>query len=186
MNLNKHSGLEGRHARLSPSSPSWLNYDLDKLTRVFHTAEAARRGSELHDFAARAIALNVKLPDNGTTLSTYVNDAIGFLLSPEQLLFGTRHCFGTADTCGFRNNTLRIHDLKTGAKESSMSQLEVYAALFCMEYKFNPFDIKIVLRIYQNDRIVEHFPGGDEITHVMETIKSHSKWLDELTEEVVV
>lgn len=186
MNLNKHSGLEGRHARLSPSSPSWLNYDQDKLTRVFHTAEAARRGTQLHDFAAFAISLNVKLPDNGTTLSMYVNDAIGYRLSPEQMIMGTRHCFGTADAIGYRNETLRVHDLKTGTKESDMRQLEVYASLFCMEYNFNPFNLNMSLKIYQNDSIVEHVPGGDEIMHIMETIKSHSRWLDELTEEVVV
>jgi hypothetical protein len=186
MNLNKHSQLEGRHAFLSPSKPAWLSYDVDKLTRVFHTSEAAKLGTAQHEFAAMAIALNVKLPDNGLTLSMYVNDAIGYHMTPEQTLFGTRHCFGTADAIGFRNNTLRVHDLKTGTSHTSMNQLEIYAALFCMEYGFDPFRIDMSLKLYQSNKIVEHIPTGDEITHVMEAIKFQSKLLDELTEEVQV
>lgn len=184
MNLNKHSDLEGRHAFLSPSKGHWLDYDEDKLSRVYHTAVAAKRGTDLHDLAFNLIRLNVRLPESPTTLNMYVNDAIGYRMTPEQSLFYSKHCFGTADTLGFRNNTLRVHDLKTGVNETSMRQLEIYAAIFCHEYRFHPFEIKMELRIYQNDKIVEHEPSPDKIMHIIDTMQTHSKFLDYLSEEV--
>lgn len=179
MDFNSHSpNLAGRHAFLSPSNYHWINYSDEKLDRVFYAARAAQHGSELHDFAHQAIRLGIKLPDNGTTLSLYVNDAIGFRLTPEQILFYSDNCFGTADAVGFKHNKLRIHDLKTGVNEASIHQLEVYAALFCMEYRFSPFDIDVELRIYQNDAINVDEPDPDEIFHIMEKIKFFDKRLN--------
>lgn len=63
-------------------------------------------------------------------MNMYVNDAISFRMVPEQILFYSENCFGTADTIVFRNGTLRIHDLKTGVVPAHMEQLEIYAALF--------------------------------------------------------
>lgn len=145
----------------------------------------ARRGTKLHDFARFAIELGEKLPDLPKTLNMYVNDAIGFRLEPEQPLFYSRHCFGTADALGFRNNTLRIHDLKTGIIESSMTQLKIYAALFCHEYKFRPFEIGIEMRIYQNDDYRVELADPDEIFHLMDHIATCSKFLDAMEEEVL-
>lgn len=184
MNLNSHSNLEGQHAFLSPSKGAWLNYEEDKLIRVFNSAVQAKRGTDLHDLAYQLIRLKVKLPDDGLTMSMYVNDAIGFRMTPEQRLYATRHCFGTADSLGFRNNTLRVHDLKTGVAQAKFDQLEIYAALFCMEYVFSPFEIKMELRIYQNDKIFDHVPDPDDIVHIIDKIKTFSRILDEQMEEV--
>lgn len=77
---------------------------------------------------------------------------------------------GTADAISFRNNTLRIHDLKTGTRPVHIEQLEIYAALFCLEYKIKPTDIDIELRIYQNDEVLVHQPESEDILKVMDKI----------------
>jgi hypothetical protein len=182
MILFKHSNLEGMHSFLSPSKPHWLKYDDDKMDRVFYTAEAARRGTRLHDLAKNAIELGVNLPKTPKTLNMYVNDAIGYRMTPEQPLFYSPNCFGTADALGFRNNKLRIHDLKTGVTQSSFTQLEVYTSLFCHEYQFSPFDIEMELRIYQNDDFRVHTPDPGEIFAIMEVIRHHDKRIELLKE----
>ena len=183
MNLNAHSSINrsllGTHAFLSPSNPAWVNYDEDKLDRVFFASLAAQRGTELHELAHRLIKLNVRLPDSPTTLNLYVNDAIGYRMTPEQLFYYSENCYGHADCAGFRNNKLRIHDLKTGVNEAPFKQLEIYAALFCLEYKFKPNEIGIELRIYQNDGVKGHIPEPDEIFHIMDKIRTHDKRLTE-------
>ncbi len=185
MHFNRHSPhAVAQHAFLSPSNPAWVNYEEDKLDRVFLNHMAARRGTELHALAANLIRLGVKLPDVEKTLNMYVNDGIGFGLTPEQILFYSENCFGTADACGFRNNTLRISDLKTGLTEAAKTQLEVYAALFCLEYNFKPRDIRIELRIYQNDDVREEVADMDRIYHIIDKIVTHDKRIKFLKEEV--
>jgi hypothetical protein len=105
----------------------------------------------------------------------YVNDAIGFQMKSEQVLYYSDNAFGTADSISFRRNTLRIHDLKTGVTPTSHHQLEVYAALFCLEYKFDPFDIEIIMRIYQGDDIKEFETNAAEIKRIMGRIVSFDK-----------
>jgi len=184
MDFIKRSNLEGTHSFLSPSSPHWINYDEDKLDATFFRRAAAARGTALHALAHQLILLDVKLPDNGQTLSRYVNDAIGFRMTPEQVLFYSNNCYGHADCISFRNNKLRIHDLKTGVTETSMTQLEVYVALFCLEYKFKPFEIEIETRIYQNDDFEAHTPEPDVIFHIMDRIITYSRRIDMLRSEV--
>lgn len=87
---------------------------------------------------------------------------------------------GTADAISFRNNFLRIHDLKTGTRPVHIEQLEIYAALFCLEYKVKPADIKIELRIYQNDEILVHEPEAEEIIVIMNKIIHLNKILEEV------
>lgn len=175
MNFNKHSGLDGHHAFLSPSKYHWVNYDEEKLDRVFSARMASQRGTDLHQFALDAIRLGVKLPRSPKTMHLYVNDAIGYRMTPEQVLFYSENAFGTADAISFRRNKLRIHDLKTGLSPSSVKQLEVYAALFCLEYRFKPFDIEIELRIYQNDEVQIFEADPDVITHIMDKIVTFDK-----------
>lgn len=175
MNFAKHSELEGAHAFLSASKYHWINYDINKLEETFLNWRAAQVGTELHEYAAMSIRLGQKLPSENKTLNMYVNDAIGFKMEPEVVLFYSENCFGTADTICFRNNTLRIHDLKTGKIPAHIEQLEVYAALFCLEYKYKPADIKIHLRIYQNDEVLCHDPQTDEIVPIMDKIKAFDK-----------
>jgi hypothetical protein len=183
MNFNGHSNLSGKHAFLSASDYHWINYDEDKLDRVFHTRIAAIKGTELHAFAHSAIRLGQRLPQGRKTLNLYVNDAIGFRMTPEQILYYSDNCYGTADCVSFRTNTLRIHDLKTGLHDASFKQLEVYVALFCLEYRFRPFDIKIELRIYQRDEVKVLVPDNDDIIHIMDKIITFSKRIDELRSE---
>lgn len=184
MNLPMRSTLVGTHAFLSPSSPAWVNYDEDKLTRVWHSSQEAKRGSELHDLAAKLIKLGVRLPATTTTLNMYVNDAIGFRMTPEELLYASENCYGHCDAIGFRNDTLRIHDLKTGINEANMTQLLVYAAIFCIEFNKQPNKIEIILRIYQNDAVKEHVPEPDEVFHIMDKIKTFDRRITYLKTEV--
>lgn len=170
MNFNKHSELEGQHAYLSASKYHWLNYSDDKLVESYTNFLAVEMGTRLHEFAREAIELGIKLPRNKKTLNMYVNDAIGFRMTPEQPLFYSVNCFGTADSIAFSKNVLRIHDLKTGVTPASMNQLKVYNALFCLEYSVKPKDISMVSRIYQLNEIIEEELDPEEISNIMSRI----------------
>lgn len=182
MLFNKHLGLTG-HAFLSPSKYHWINYDDEKLDRTFIAAMAAQRGTELHAFAHEAIRLGIKQRGNRQTLSMYVNDAIGFGLTPEQPLVYSENAFGTADAIGFRANRLRIHDLKTGRIPASIHQLEVYAALFCLEYGFKPHQIQNELRIYQSNEIEVYEADPDDLVHIMDRIVTFDKRIKDMKRE---
>ena len=183
MIFNRHSNLEGRHAFLSASKFYWLNYDEDKLISAFQNAMATQRGTELHDFARRAIELGIKLPKSKKTLNMYVNDAIGFQMTPEQPLYYSDNCFGTADAICFRNNLLRIHDLKSGVTPAHMEQLMIYAALFCLEYSVDPNKIDIELRIYQSDEVNVFNPDPIDILAIIDKIIFFDKRLSQIQDE---
>jgi hypothetical protein len=175
MLFNKHSELAGRHAFLSASKYHWSQYDDEKLDRVYVATMAAQRGTEIHDFAHQAIRLGIKMPQSRKTLHMYVNDALGYRMTPEQTLYYSENSFGTADTISYRRNLLRIHDLKTGVTLTSERQLEIYAALFCLEYRIKPFEITTELRIYQNDDVRVYDADPDVIAHIMDKIVSFDK-----------
>ncbi len=183
MNFNKHSNLEGQHAFLGASKYHWINYDEDKVAIAFRNHIATQRGTQLHAFAAQCIQLRQKLPRSQKTLNMYVNDAIGFKMTPEQLLYYSDNCFGTADAISFKQDMLRIHDLKTGEIPAHMEQLLIYTALFCLEYRVKPVDIQVELRIYQHNEILVHEPGVDEILPIMDKIVSFDKVLKQIKEE---
>lgn len=179
MKFRNHKNLEGLHALFSPSQSHWLRYDDDKAIEVLQNRKAAEMGSRLHQWAKDTIDLGIKQPRSNNTLSAYVNDAIGFKMSTEVVLFYSERFFGTADAISFRyeknsgREVLRIHDLKTGKVgkiESHIEQLVVYAALFCLEYHIKPGDIRIELRIYKNNEVVVHEPTVDAVAHVMDRI----------------
>lgn len=180
MNFVNHSNLEGQHAFLSASKYHWINYDSDKLTSTYENFLAAQRGTELHAFAATCIKLGQKLSRSKRTLNMYVNDAIGYGMTPEQVLFYSNNCFGTADAISFRNNLLRIHDLKTGVVQAHMEQLMIYAALFCLEYKYKPASIDMELRIYQSDEITVYNPSSDEIDPIINKIIEFDKLINNI------
>ena len=184
MNFNEHWNLQGKHAFLSPSSPYWLNYDRDKLELVYRNSKAKEMGTKLHAFAADAITYGIKLGNSRRTLNRYVNDAIGFGLQPEKILYYSDHCFGTADAIEFRDGLLRIHDLKNGVHPASFRQLEVYAALFCLEYDIDPSQIDIVLRIYQNNEVFENDCESEIVENHMNVITDHDRVLNSLDSEV--
>lgn len=208
MNFIKHLDLKGRHSMLAPSQPYWLEYTDDKLYQKYLSSYSQDIGTALHELAETLISNGVKLKKTDKTVVlvhllkygipkaaidmdrlynnfvTYVNDAIGFRLTPEQPLYYSDNCFGTADAISFRNNFLRIHDYKSGTTPAKMEQLMVYAALFCLEYKIKPGEIETELRIYQNDEIIYHNATADDIAPIMDTIVHHDKIITAMNEEV--
>lgn len=180
MNFNNHSMLEGKHAFLGASKYHWINYDDNKVADSYSKFLAVQKGTELHDFAAQCIKLGQKLPRSKKTLNMYVNDAIGFKMTPEQVLYYSENCFGTADSISFRNGLLRIHDLKTGAIPAHMEQLMIYAALFCLEYKVKPSEIDMELRLYQSDNVFYHNPTAEDIVPIIDKIISFDKIIENI------
>ena len=207
MIFNQHSDLEGQHAFLSASKYSWLNYDQGKLEEAYRRQYATTIGTILHDLAHRCIKNKVKLNksdrhlvlltllDNGIpqglidandileSLAPFVNDAIGFRMESEQVLYYSENAFGTADTIAFRNNFLRIHDYKSGTTPVHMDQLYIYAALFCLEYVVKPENIKIELRIYQSGEVLCEEPEPEVIRAIMNKIVDSDRYLRKLKEE---
>lgn len=177
MKWNSHYNLRNAHAILGASNYHWLNYDEAKLRESYSRMKLKERGTKMHALASELIDLRIKLPNNDITFNRYVNDAIAFRMTPEQILYYSEYCFGTADTISFRKGTLRIHDLKTGSIPASIKQLQIYAALFCLEYDYSPCDITIILRLYQNDEVLEERPDPDVILHIMDKIKTGDKLL---------
>ena len=180
MKFNNHSNLEGLHAPFGASKSSWLRYDDQKAIETFNNMKAKEIGTRLHAWAAETIKLGIKQPRSNKTLYAYVNDAIGFKMETEVILFYSQYFFGTADAICFRNNVLRIHDLKTGSTPAKMDQLLIYAALFCLEYKIKPGEIEFELRIYQNDEVLVDKPTAEDVLPVMDVIIHLNKILENL------
>lgn len=185
MNFNNHSNLEGQHAFLGASKYHWINYNEQKLAESFSKFMAAQRGTELHEFAAQCIRLGQKLPKSKKTLNMYVNDAIGFKMTPEQTLYYSENCFGTTDAISFRDNFLRIHDLKTGEIPAHMEQLEIYASLFCLEYEIKPTQIEMELRLYQSEEILVFNPSADDLIPIINNIIKFDKVIARLKAEEI-
>ena len=162
MNFNKHNSLEGLHAPFSPSKSSWLRYDDEKLIEVYKNLKAAEMGTRLHQWAKDTIDLGLKQPRSKKTIYAYVNDAIGFKMETEVVLFYSERFFGTADAISFRNGVLRIHDLKTGKR---------------------PVHMELELRIYQSDEILYHNPTAEDILPIMDKIVYLDKLLQKLESE---
>ena len=185
MNFRTHSALEGRHAFLSASKYHWVNYSVEKLENAYRNYSAQILGTKFHEFAKKAIELGVQMPRSKSTLNLYINDAIKFKMTPEQPLYYSENAFGTADAICFdeENMVLRIHDLKTGVTKASFVQLEVYAALFCLEYGVNPYDIDFKLRIYQSNEVRKWQSPSEVIRAIMDQIvifdKEIEKWKGE-------
>ena len=180
MFFNRHTNLEGLHAPFGASKSSWLRYSDEKIVEVYNNLQAAEMGTRLHEWAKQTIDLGIKQSRSKKTIYSYVNDAIGFNMSTVVILFYSERFFGTADAISFRNNFLRIHDLKTGRRPVHMEQLEIYAALFCLEYKVKPGDIHIELRIYQNDEILVYEPTAEDILPIMDKIVHVDKMLEKI------
>lgn len=183
MNFNKHLNFEGQHAFLGASKYHWINYDEEKVAETYSRFLAIQKGTVLHEFAAQCIRLGQKLPKSQKTLNMYVNDAIGYKMTPEQILFYSENCFGTADAISFRNGLLRIHDLKTGFTPAHMEQLEIYAALFCLEYHVKPGDVEMELRIYQGNEILCHTPTAEDIVPIIDKIITFDKIISKIKEQ---
>ena len=184
MRFNKHLNLRGEHAFLSPSQYHWVNYTEARLAERWTTAQAAAWGTAQHDYAEQEIRAG-RLSDHAGVLGMFINDAIEQRMEPEQVLYYSENCFGTADAIAFRYNTLRIHDLKTGVIPGSVHQLEVYAALFCLEYGKDPYKINIELRIYQSNEVTVYDADPDDIAFIMDRIIEFDKQIAQLRLEEV-
>ena len=198
MIFNKHSEYEGKHAILSASKHSWLNYDDEKIMQSYMNSFSQAIGTLTHSYAKDRIRFRMPMEDNNSeknalllyllkndipfqvididrlfyNLLPYVNDAIGYKMTPEQVLYYSDYAFGTADAISYGRNVLRIHDLKTGASPASMDQLMIYAAWFFLEYKkeVNFQKSRTELRIYQNREVLCHTPTNNDISVIMEKI----------------
>lgn len=207
---NDHSRdiQKGSHAFLGASKYSWLNYDKEDLKEAWIRSYANIMGTSLHDLAASLITNNIKLSSKDThmvllhlledgvprsvidlkrimtNLIPYVSDAIGYRMIAEQPLKYSDNVFGTADAIIFdeKKSLLRIHDYKSGLLPAHLEQLEIYAALFCLEYDFKPGDINFELRIYQNGDQLIGTPKANDILPTMDKIIIFDKMLEEFKE----
>lgn len=182
MIFNQHSELAGKHAFLSASKYSWINYDEEKLVATFDKHMTAARGTRLHALAHDLISLGVKLPNTAQTLNMYVNDCIGYRMKTEQVLFYSWNAFGTADAIDFRDRVLKIFDLKNGVTPTKETQLEIYAAFFCLEYKVRPAEIEFDLRIYQNDEIYQYDTDPERIIYIMGRVVEFNNIIESMRE----
>lgn len=176
---NEHSNLRGKHATLGASNYHWVKYDLEKLNQVIVNNKKKEEGTILHDFASQAIKLRIKLRDIKNCLNQFVNDSILYAMDSEKILYYSDNVFGTADAISFRDNILRIFDLKTGISKPSFVQLDIYAALFCLEYSVNPFDISIEERLYQGYGYEVNVPDPEDIKYIMDKIILFDKHIND-------
>lgn len=205
MNFNEHSNLRGKHALFSPSSYYWLQDTEEDAIKRFCSSYASQIGTIIHELAYDYIRFGVKmtkfdkkqiplallkngipplvvdrynLDDVFENLMIYVNDAVGFRMTPEVTLVYSEYVFGTTDAICYdeRNKLLRIHDLKNGVTKAKIDQLMIYDALFFLEYgpilRIRPEDVQQELRIYQGGEIFYHNPIPDDTIMVMEQIKN--------------
>lgn len=206
MNWNRHSNLEGSHAFLSASKYSWLNKTDSEIVEAYENSFAQSIGTLLHAYAADSIKYREKLRRTDArsvkfdlmrrgipefaidiqavfpNLMNYVNDAVGYQMDPEILLYYSDLCFGTADCIQLTGDILRIHDLKTGTTVAKMDQLMIYAGLFYLEYSYKPERFRTELRIYQNGDVIVHEPEVDELREVMNAIVTKDRVLQKLKE----
>lgn len=206
MNWNRHTSQEGAHAFLGASKYAWLNKTNNELIDSYKNSFATTIGTMLHAYAADSIRLREELRKSDMkgvkfdlmrrgvpeysidirtvfpTLMAYVNDAIGYRMDPEIVLYYSDLCFGTADAIQLDGDILRIHDLKTGVTPAKMDQLLIYSALFYLEYGFKPEKTHTELRIYQSGDVISYEPGSEEIREVMNSIVEKDRVLQNLKE----
>jgi hypothetical protein len=65
-----------------------------------------------------------------------------------------------------------------------MNQLIIHTALFCREYKIKPGEIKVELRIYQNDEVTIYEPTAEDLAPIMSKIQSFDKLIKKFKQEV--
>jgi hypothetical protein len=142
-------------------------------------------GIEHHRYAAICIEEGIVQDDETTTVGLYINQCIQYKMAAEVVLFYSPNAFGTVDAIAFRYRLLRISDLKTGVTRVSEHQLEVYAALFCLEYEIDPFSLRgIELRLYKDGRVFLYDADPYFIRDIMDKIIRFDEILNRLREEV--
>jgi hypothetical protein len=204
---------DGAHAILAPSQKLLHREKLteEQLDSLIRSKYAAQIGTEIHALAARLIEEKQSITKAGMralifdqlyrakipkrliepdlyldTLIPYVKDAIGFNLEPEvPIVYNYPIAFGTADAIRFNpyDNTLRIHDLKTGRLPASLDQLVEYAAYFFLEYHMKPADCQTIISIYQNGEINTGYPTAADILPIMDKAVLLTKYVKNNYEE---
>ena len=195
---NSHSKdvPEGAHAALGASQHAWLNYDDDKMFEAWRRRYAQSIGTLAHSYARDYIQWGQKakagdktglfvhllknhIPAQAININSlfetwklYVNDCVQARMRPEQVLYFSPNSFGTADAISFKNEKLRVFDLKTGDREASMDQLY-----------YRPGSIDIETRIYQKGDYTEEHPTAEDILPIMDTIKQFDKLIESYKEE---
>lgn len=207
MTWNMHSNLIGKHALFNPSGVTWLNYSteedgLEQIFQRYRAQYATLIGTTMHEYAEKRIRYRLRMTksdknsvlmyllDKGIPISVidmdymfdnlyhYVNDAIGFRMDPEVILFYSDNCYGTTDAIYYRNKELRIHDYKSGRSVPHIEQPLIYAGLFCLEYGVKPKEITTNLRIYHAEEVLESTPEPEQIESVMTQIIALDKIVD--------
>jgi hypothetical protein len=145
---------------------------------------AALEGMEQHRYAAIAIEEREVQDNETTTVGMYINQCIQYRMHSEVVLYYSPNAFGTVDAIAFRYRRLRISDLKTGVSRTSEHQLEVYTAIFCLEYEIDPFSIDIELRIYQDNGVRSYIGDPYFIRGIMDKIIRFDGLLNKLREEM--
>lgn len=135
-----------------------------------------------HEYAKREIDAG-RLSDQSGIVGLYINDCIQHKMHTEIMLFYSENCFGTADAINLRYRNLKIFDLKTGVSPGSVHQLEVYAAIFCLEYGYDPYKLEIELRIYQDNEVLVYDADPDDIAFIMDRIKEFDRLIEEMKRE---
>lgn len=181
-----YSHLEGTHAFLSPSRYHWLNYSPERLVEAYKNHMRVGLGTRYHTLAAELIRLAVRLPNTAAPINSFVNDAIGFRMTPEVLLYYSMRCYGMADAISYSSGILRIHDLKTGSDSGSISQLLIYAGLFCLDYGINiTKDLsQTCLRIYHTE-VIEYMPTNKDMVDIVSKIIEADRII-KLTDESIM
>lgn len=183
MNFNEHSNLIEQHSFLSPSKHHWIHYTPEKLSKTYISHLAVELGVKYHKIASNLVDMKLRLVKTEGNIADYVNDCISDNMTTEQPLYYSDNCFGTADAISFENNYLKIYDLKTGSSPVSIEQLEIYAALFCLEYQYNPHDIITELRIYQHKKPIKvEIADPDKISFIMGQIEIFDDIIENLKE----
>lgn len=183
MQWKRHLELEDKHAFLGASKYAWLNYDENKTIEAYKNHLAKEKGTKMHAIAAELIENEMMLLQDNQTINIYVNDCIANHMSPEVTLYYSENCFGTADAISFENNRLKIFDLKTGKGKTKFDQLEIYAALCCLEYGLVPERIQMELRIYQNNTFRLEEPTPERINYIIDNIIRKDEILNKYREE---
>lgn len=130
-----------------------------------------------------SIIQSYDMTDIFDTVGHYVADVLSDEMQPEQVLYYSDNCFGTADAISFNKNVLRIYDLKTGQTQPKPEQLLIYAALFCLEYGYNPNNIEFVMRFYKLGEILQLTPTSEEVANTVTKIVSGDKAVREFFKE---
>jgi hypothetical protein len=194
---NDHHELEGKHAFLGASNFHWINWTDEEFENHYYNQYSTVIGTAIHELAHDCIMSRTHLTkhDKNTinitlyhayvpldsfdpyiilnNLIPFIDDAIGYHMSSEILLYYNEFCFGTTDAICFNESEkkLRIHDLKTGEGIAHIEQLLLYSALFCLEYSKDPSKISTELRIYQNSQVSVFVPTSEQITRLMDLIR---------------